>query len=98
MKRIYLIGDEVTVTGFGLAGVRNCYVATQENVKHILDKIKDEAEIIAITHNLYEHAEDKIKKLQSAGKIIARIPDRTGSGEEIIPRIIRDVIGFELRK
>lgn len=98
MTKIYLIGDQLTLTGFGLAGVKNTYVANPENIKEVLDKIKDEADIIAITHSLYDHVEDKIKKLQSAGKIVARIPDRSGSGEEVITRMIKEVIGFELKK
>jgi len=98
MTQLYLIGDQLTVTGFKLAGVKNTYVANPENIRQVLDRIKDEADIIAITHGLYEHAEDRIKKLQSTGKIIARIPDRSGSGEEIITKMIRDVIGFELKK
>lgn len=98
MTQIYLIGDQLTVTGFGLAGVKNTYVANPENIKEILDKIKDEADIIAVTNNLYGHAEDKIRKLQSTGKIITRIPDRSGSGGEVITKLMRDVIGFDLKK
>ena len=96
--QIYLIGDQLTVTGFGLSGVKNSHVATPENITQVLDKIKDEAEVIAVTHSLYEHAEDKIRRLQSTGKIIARIPDRSGSGGEIITKLIREVIGFDMKK
>ena len=98
MTQIYLIGDQLTVTGFGLAGIKNTYVANPENIKQILDEVKDEADVIAVTNNLYEYAEDKIKKLQSTGKIITRIPDRSGSGGEGITKLMRDVIGFDLKK
>jgi len=97
MAKLYLIGDELTSTGFGLAGVKNAYIATPDNIKQILNEVKDDADMIAITNTLYEHAEDSIKKIQSTGKIVIKIPDRSGGGEDTISKLIKDTIGFEIK-
>lgn len=94
---MYLIGDELTTTGFGLAGVKKACTATTETVVDVLNEIKDEADIIIITNELYECAEERINKIRSTGKIIIKIPDRSGGGEDIIRKLIKDTIGFEIR-
>ncbi|MBN2014841.1 MAG: V-type ATP synthase subunit F [Candidatus Altiarchaeota archaeon] len=97
MTRLCLIGDELTTTGFGLGGVKKAYSATTETVIDVLNKVKDEADIILITNKLYDSAEERIKKIRSAGKIILKIPDRSGGGEDIIRKLIKDTVGFEIR-
>jgi vacuolar-type H+-ATPase subunit F/Vma7 len=97
MAQMYLIGDELTTTGFELAGVKKTYTATPENIKEVLQEVREDADIIAITNELYGHVEDIIKKIQSSGKIVIKIPDRSGGGEDIINRLIRDTIGFEIK-
>jgi vacuolar-type H+-ATPase subunit F/Vma7 len=97
MTELYLIGDDLTVTGFGLAGVKKAFKATPESVGKILNEIKDEADIIVITNALYEKAEDRIEKIRSSGKIVLKIPDRSGGGEDIVSKLIRDTVGFEIK-
>jgi vacuolar-type H+-ATPase subunit F/Vma7 len=97
MAQLYLIGDELTTTGFGLAGVKKVYTATPDNIKQILDEIKEDADIIAITNELYGYAEENIKKIQSSGKIVIKIPDRGGGGEDLMSKLIRDTVGFEIK-
>jgi vacuolar-type H+-ATPase subunit F/Vma7 len=97
MTELYLIGDDLTVTGFGLAGVKKAFKATPESIGKILNEIKEEADIIVITNALYETAEDKIEKIRSTGKIVIKIPDRSGGGEDIVSKLIRDTVGFEIK-
>lgn len=97
MAKLHLIGDELTTTGFELAGVKKTYTAKPDNIKQVLHEIKDEADIIAITNELYENAGESIRKIQSAGKIVVKIPDRSGGGEDVISRLIRETIGFEIK-
>jgi vacuolar-type H+-ATPase subunit F/Vma7 len=97
MTELYIIGDDITVTGFGLAGVKKAFKATPESVSKILNEIKEEAEIIVITNALYEAAEDRIEKIRSLGKIVIKIPDRSGGGEDIVSKLIRDTVGFEIK-
>jgi len=97
MAQLYLIGDELTTTGFELAGVKKAYAATPDNIKQVLNEVKGDADIIAITNTLYEYAEESIKKIQSTGKIVIKIPDRSGGGEDIISKLIRDTVGFDIK-
>lgn len=93
---MYAFGDELTVTGLKLAGLKNSYAvdATQIN-----DALQDtnEARIILITHSLAKHAEEKIMELRDKGKIVVEIPDQAGGGDEI-NRLIQSTIGVELKK
>lgn len=98
MTQMYLIGDELTVIGFGLAGLKKAHVATPETVSQVLNKVKDSADIIIITNALYEKiSREQINKLRSAGKMIIKIPDRTGGGEDVISELVKSTIGFEIR-
>ena len=61
----------------------------------VLERTK-ESEIIVITHSLYQAARKRIDKMKD--KIVIETPDAKGGGEDIVNKIIRDVIGFELAK
>ena len=93
---MYAFGDELTVTGLKLAGLKNSYAV---NVDQINDALQDinEARIILITHSLAKHAEETIGELREKGKIVVEIPDQAGGGDEI-NRLIQSTIGVELKK
>ncbi len=95
MTKVFVIGDEITVTGLKLAGLKDSYVATSETIGSILDKL-GESEIIVITHSLYQTARKRIDRMKD--KIVIETPDAKGGGEDIVNKIIRDVIGFEIVK
>lgn len=95
MTGVTVIGDEITVTGLKLAGLKDSRVATPETVGSVLDSV-GESEIIVITHSLYQAAKKRIDKMKD--KIVIETPDAKGGGEDIVNRIIKDVIGFEIVK
>ncbi len=95
---MYLIGDRLIVTGMELAGLKNSVVADKDNIGNVLKDVSNRARIIVITNSLARHAEKDIEKLRKFEKIIVEIPDRTGSGEDTIGKLVREVIGFELKK
>ena len=95
MTKVFVIGDEITVTGLKLAGMKDSHVATPETVGSVLDKVS-ESEIIVITHSLYQTARKRIDKMKD--KIVIETPDAKGGGEDVVNKIIRDVIGFEIVK
>ncbi len=96
MTQLYLVGNELVVTGFGLAGVKNVYTATPENIIDVLNDIKNKADIIVVTNELYICAEECIDKIRSSGKLVVGIPDRSGGGGDIISKLIKDTVGFEI--
>ncbi len=96
MTKLYLIGDELTATGFGLAGVK-AYAATPQTVMQVLNEIREDADIILVTNSLYMHVEDRINRVRASGKIVIKIPDRTGGGEDVISKLIKDTIGFDIK-
>lgn len=95
---MYLIADKLTVTGAKLGGLKNAYVADESNIERILDNIQKSARIIVITQSLAKYVKKEIEKLRRMGKIVVTIPDKSGSGEDIVSKMIRDVVGFELKK
>ena len=95
MSKIFIVGDEITVTGLKLAGLKDAHIATAQNVETVLEQ-KGEAEIIVITHSLYSAARKKIDQMKE--NIVVEIPDAQGGGEDVVNKIIRDVIGFEITK
>ena len=95
MTNVSVIGDEITVTGLKMAGLKDSHVATTQNVESVLEKVS-ESEIIVITHSLYQAARKRIDMMKD--KIVIETPDAKGGGEDIVNKIIRDVIGFEIVK
>jgi vacuolar-type H+-ATPase subunit F/Vma7 len=92
MARIAVIGDEMTAQGMKLAGVRNSHIAAADNVQEIYDRVKADADIIVITHSLFESLKDIDNE-----KINARIPDKTGGAEDMLQSLVKQVVGFEVK-
>ncbi len=95
---MHIIGDELTITGMQLAGFKNVHVANKENVTAVAKEVAEKARITLITQELAQHAKKEIEKLQKSGKIIVGIPDRTGGGEDFVNQLIKEVIGFNLKR
>ncbi|MEM2918849.1 MAG: V-type ATP synthase subunit F [Candidatus Altiarchaeota archaeon] len=95
---MHLIGDELTVEGMQLAGFKNTHLATKENVSSVLQEVAKVAKIILITQELAKYAKKDIEKLEKVGKMIVEIPDRSGTGEEFVNQLIKEVIGFSIKK
>lgn len=95
---MYLIGDRLIVAGMELAGLKNAFVADKENVSSVLKDVGNKARIIVITHTLAKYAKKDIEKLRKSEKIIVEIPDQSGGGEDTINKLVREVVGFELKK
>ena len=95
--KVYLIGDRLTVTGLKLAGLKKAFIADEKNVNEVIKKIGSEANVILITSELAKLVVRDIEKLRKTGKIVIEIPDRSGSSD-VIEKLIKDAIGFELKK
>jgi len=94
---MHFITDRLTAIGMGLAGLKNVSLATERDVAGILNKSSETEDILVITRGLTTQAKDDIEKLRKSGKMIIEIPDREGGGEDSINRIIREVVGFEVK-
>ncbi|UCD02856.1 MAG: hypothetical protein JSV63_03685 [Candidatus Aenigmatarchaeota archaeon] len=92
MARLAVIGDEMTALGMRLAGVENSFTATPENAQEIYNRVKEEADIMAITHTIFE----SIKDLDDH-KITVRIPDASGGGGDMVRDLVKSVVGFEVK-
>lgn len=92
MARLAVIGDEMTVLGMRLAGVESSHKAAVSNVQDVYNKVKEEADILAITHNLFESV-----RVMDEDKINVRIPDATGGGGGMIKDLVKRVVGFEVK-
>ena len=94
---MHFITDRLTAIGMGLAGLKKVSLATERDVSSILNKSSETEDILVITRGLATQAKEDIEKLRKSGKMIVEIPDREGGGEDSINRIIREVVGFEIK-
>ncbi|MBU4265752.1 MAG: hypothetical protein L6243_05865 [Candidatus Altiarchaeales archaeon] len=94
---MHFITDRLTAIGMGLAGLKKVSLATERDVSGILNKSSETEDILVITRGLATSAKEDIEKLRKSGKMIVEIPDRAGGGEDSINRIIREVVGFEVK-
>ncbi len=91
MAKLAVIGDDMTVLGMRLAGVESS-IATAENIQSVYDKVAESADMIAVTHGLFESLKKKDEK-----KITVSIPDMTGGGGDMIKEMVKRVVGFEVK-
>ena len=94
---MHFITDRLTAIGMGLAGLKKVSLATERDVSGILNKSSETEDILVISRGLATSAKEDIEKLRKSGKMIVEIPDRAGGGEDSINRIIREVVGFEVK-
>jgi len=94
MAKICVIGDEITLTGLNLVGLKETYLANTENVSAVLDKLKDR-KVIIITHTLYEVVKEKVKRIPSS-TIVLELPDMNGIGEDKTAVMIKNAIGRDI--
>lgn len=95
---IAIIGDEDTVLGFQLAGVKHVAIFTEESVKESLDEL-GKAKILILTEAVatYVREEDLLRRVQS---VIIEIPDKrggTGGALKNISRLLEEAIGVKLK-
>ena len=95
---MHLIGDKLTVTGMKLGGFKEAHPATKENASKVLREISPSAGIILITQELAKGIKEDIEKVRKNKKVIVEIPDKSGGGEDFIDKLVKDVIGFDLKK
>lgn len=94
---MHFITDRLTAIGMGLAGLKSVSIATEKNVSDILNQASDSEDIVVITHGLAKQVREDVGKLRKSGKMIVEIPDRGGGDEDTINRIVRDVVGFDIK-
>jgi vacuolar-type H+-ATPase subunit F/Vma7 len=95
---MHLIADKLTITGFSLAGLKNVHPADKDSFGRVLVDVSEKARIILVTNSLAKNSRREIEKLRKARKVIVEIPDRSGAGEDFVGKMVREVIGFELKK
>jgi V/A-type H+/Na+-transporting ATPase subunit F len=104
-SKIAIIGDQDTVTGFMLGGIKEGYpVDNIEDAGKILEElVKKDYSIIITTEKIGDDLREKINILTSerALPMIIEIPDKTGSIEretDPLRELIKRVIGVEMVK
>ena len=101
---VVVIGEQNTITGFSLAGVKRTYLPDEgkENLKNIL--AEDGLGVLILTERFAEDNRKSIEDHQSSKRvtpIIVEVPDVTGPIErEIDPirELIRRAIGADISK
>ncbi|MEM4359461.1 MAG: V-type ATP synthase subunit F [Candidatus Bilamarchaeaceae archaeon] len=102
--KILVIGDMPLVTGMRLAGLENCWAASESDFQQKLESAlgKEEFGIIVVNEYLLNKIDWRLrKKLDSiAYPVIVPMPAYTGVSEERdeIRNMIKRALGFDLSK
>jgi V/A-type H+-transporting ATPase subunit F len=100
--KFLLIGDELTVLGYSLAGIRGVVVNSEEEAADALKKATQDpdAGIVLITQRVASEIQPLVDevKLKMATPIVLEIPDRHGpvQDRESALDIVRRLIGIKV--
>ena len=100
--KIFLIGDEATVLGYSLAGIRGAMVNNAEEAADALKAATQDPDmgIILITQQLASEIQSLVDdtKLKMATPVVLEIPDRSGTVEdrETALSIVQRLIGIKV--
>jgi len=100
--KFILIGDEITVLGYSLAGVHGVVVNNEEEAADALKKATEDpdAGIVLITQRIASEIQPQVDeaKLKMATPIVLEIPDRHGPVEdrETALHIVQRLIGIKV--
>ena len=98
----FVIGDEDTVLGFSLAGVKGQVVFSKEDTEESLESAinRKGIGIIIITERIADMVRDKIEEYtyKLSFPLIIEIPDRNGAieGRASINEIIKSAVGISI--
>jgi V/A-type H+-transporting ATPase subunit F len=100
--QFYVIGDESTVTGFGLAGVEGEVVETADEAREALTKAfaSPDIGIIIVTERIAAQLHEEMEKFifGRSFPLVIEIPDRMGpmEGRVSIRQIVRSAVGINV--
>ena len=100
--KFLLIGDEITVLGYSLAGVHGVVVSNKEEAAKALKEATEDPDvgIVLITQRIASTIQSQVDeaKLKMATPIVLEIPDRHGSmeGRESALDIVQRLIGIKV--
>jgi V/A-type H+/Na+-transporting ATPase subunit F len=100
--RFYVIGDESTVSGFGLAGVAGEVVETTEEAREAVKRAfaSPDVGIVIVTEKIAAglHAEMEEYVFRRAFPLVIEIPDRTGpmEGRVSMRQMVRSAVGISI--
>lgn len=89
---IAVLGDRETVTGFRIAGVKDCFETDESNIRDKLEFVKDK-KVVIINEKLYRIVEKEGLVLKN---IFVPVPDKYGYlGTDLIGNLVREIIGSQ---
>lgn len=100
--KFFLIGDEVTILGYSLIGIKGVVVKNAEEAADALKKAISDPDmgIVLITQRIASEIQPLVDnaKLQMATPVVLEIPDRRGAmeGKESALEIVRRLIGIKV--
>lgn len=97
--------DNDTAIGFRLAGLKDVYVAEENNEKELWFKLtdRDDIGIIFITEKLAESLDKYLKdfRIRNNIPVVVEIPDKHGRREkhvDFVSHLIKKAVGIEISK
>jgi len=99
--KYFVIGDEDTVLGFSMVGVRGSVVTDSETASHVFDKILEDKQygIVIITDETADLIREKVDKFlfSESFPLIVEIPSPHGNCQsKDLHKLVNDAIGVSL--
>jgi V/A-type H+/Na+-transporting ATPase subunit F len=98
MEEIAIIGDEDTVLGFKLVGIRKSAIFNKDKIKQDLEKFGS-VKILILTEEVAQFLRDK-NLMADIQPVIAEVPDKNGAkgfAQQEISRLYESAIGVALK-
>ena len=104
MSSVAVVGDEDTVVGFRLAGVRLCQVHAEpaDTERFIRETLQADVGVVIITERVASEVRGTIDRLRGekgrVKPIFVEIPDKRGpmESEDRLQKLVRRVVGTEV--
>lgn len=95
-RDIVVVGDELTSTGFNLAGVRSRRIS-EENKDQVYEELKDGKAVLILTQHACRLMGEKAEKLREKN-IVLTIPEKPGEEYTAIKELIKRTVGLDIGK
>lgn len=93
---VVVVGDELTSTGFSLAGVRSHRIS-EDNKDRVYEELKDKKAVLILTQQASRLLGEKAGRLGEKN-IVLTIPEKKGEEYTAVRELIKKTVGFDITK
>lgn len=96
LREVVVVGDELTSTGFALAGARS-HKISEDNIDSLYEELKDKKAVLILTQHACRLLGEKAERLREKN-IVLVIPEKKGEEYTAVKELIKRTVGFDTTK